>query len=48
MTKLYTNQTPDQVGNLKPCKETIAFLLDYSKALRVNEYQNMKFEMLLN
>lgn len=32
----------------KPRKETIAFLLNYSKALRVTEYKEMKFEALLN
>lgn len=49
MPKLYLNDTPEeQVEDLKPSKQTVAFLLDYSKALSVNDYQMMKFELLLN
>lgn len=31
-----------------PGKNTIDFLLNYSKALSVIDYKNMKFETLLN
>lgn len=34
--------------NTVPKDETIKFLLDYSKALSVIDYQNLKFEALLN
>ena len=34
--------------NIVPKEETIRFLLDYSKALSVIDYQKMKFEALLN
>ncbi|OSS39724.1 hypothetical protein C723_1626 [Christiangramia flava JLT2011] len=32
----------------QPKKETIEFLLNYSKALRITEHKKMQFEMLLN
>lgn len=34
--------------NTVPKEETIKFLLDYSMALSVIDYQYMKFEALLN
>ncbi len=34
--------------NLVPKEETINFLLDYSKALSVINYNKLKFEALLN
>ncbi|WP_162984921.1 hypothetical protein [Mesonia aquimarina] len=50
MAKLYLNQSPNKkVENLEPRKETIAFLLNYSKALNVVETKNKKtFETILN
>ena len=50
MAKLYLNKPSkdDEVGNLHPSKETINFLLNYSKALSVIDYKKMKFEALLN
>ena len=50
MQKMYSRSTPSgQVDkNMVPKDQTIAFLLNYSKALRVFEYQNIKFETLLN
>ena len=49
MQNLYLPEMPDkQVGNLKPRKETIRFLLDYSKALSVNKSHDKEFELLLN
>lgn len=49
MANLYLNQSPNKkVENVRPSKETIAFLLNYSKALSVIDYKKMKFEALLN
>ena len=47
MAKIYPNVAKQQL-NLNPKKETVEFLLNYSKALRVNCYNNLKFEALLN
>lgn len=47
MAKIYSNQKPQNI-QLNPKNETVDFLLNYSKALRVNSYKNMKFEALLN
>ena len=47
MAKIYSEKTPKN-DNLKPKDETISFLLNYSKALSVINYNNMKFEALLN
>lgn len=38
----------EQLEDLKPKKETIKFLLNYSKALRITKYRNLQFELLLN
>ncbi len=49
MTKIYPDETPEkQDENLTPSKETIQFLLDYSKALHVNRGKHLTYEMLLN
>ncbi|MCZ6595458.1 MAG: hypothetical protein O6943_11180 [Bacteroidetes bacterium] len=49
MAKLYSETRRDSVlNNLVPKEETIKFLLDYSKALSVIDYNKMKFEALLN
>ena len=50
MQKLYSKSSPSgQVNkNIVPKQETITFILNYSKALRILEYQNLKFETLLN
>ncbi len=50
MPKMYSKPSrPECVNeNLVPKEETIKFLLDYSKALSVIDYQNLKFEALLN
>lgn len=47
MAKLYT-ENPFELQNLRPKKETIHFLLNYSKSLSVIKYKKLKFEMLLN
>ncbi|MCB7480393.1 hypothetical protein [Christiangramia sediminis] len=50
MGKLYFKKSSkeEKINHLHPKKETVEFLLNYSKALRVNEYKKMKFETLLN
>jgi hypothetical protein len=49
MAKLYLNQTPtEKVENFRPKRETIQFLLNYSKALNVISGKHMKYETLLN
>ncbi len=50
MAKLYseTSRRDHVKENLVPKEETIRFLLDYSKALSVIDYNKMKFEALLN
>ncbi|WP_425075185.1 hypothetical protein [Psychroserpens sp. S379A] len=47
MAKLYSECSPKK-DNLNPKKETIDFLLNYSKALSVIHYNNLKFEALQN
>jgi hypothetical protein len=50
MQKLYSRSSPSgQVNkNMVPKQQTITFILNYSKALSVLEYQNLKFETILN
>lgn len=48
MAKLYSNPSPKKRKGKKPKKETISFLLNYSKALKVTTYKEMQFETLLN
>ncbi len=50
MAKLYSEPSrAERVNkNLVPKEETIQFLLDYSKALSVIDYNKLKFEALLN
>ncbi|MBB6681072.1 hypothetical protein H4O20_06415 [Aequorivita sp. 609] len=50
MQKFYSkiSRVDDVNKNLVPKEETIKFLLDYSMALSVIDYQNKKFEALLN
>ena len=47
MAKLYT-QKPSNSNTFKPKTETINFLLNYSKALKVSAYKGLKFESILN
>jgi hypothetical protein len=47
MEKIYSKK-PQKNNNLQPKDETISFLLNYSKALSVIDYNKMKFEALLN
>ncbi|MBL7473451.1 hypothetical protein [Robertkochia sediminum] len=47
MANLYISESSKQ-KQLKPRKETIRFLLDYSKALSVTKYKEMTFETISN
>ncbi|MBU2927053.1 hypothetical protein [Winogradskyella psychrotolerans] len=47
MAKIYSSTSPRN-NNLLPKDETISFLLNYSKALSVIDYNKLKFEALLN
>ncbi len=47
MAKLYSKQ-PKKNIDLNPKDETISFILNYSKALSVINYKEMKFEALQN
>ncbi|MBP1840839.1 hypothetical protein J2Z57_002717 [Formosa algae] len=46
MAKLYS-KTTSQI-NLNPKKETLKFLLDYSKALHIVNCNNEKFKISIN
>ncbi len=49
MQKMYSKTSRrDDVNKMVPKEETIKFLLDYSKALSVIDYNKLKFEALLN
>ena len=48
MAKLYSEKSIKKFNDLKPKEETVNFLLNYSKALSVINYNKMKFEALLN
>jgi len=51
MAKIYSehSNTPKKQGFiLRPKDETISFILNYSKALSVINYKNLKFEALQN
>ena len=48
MAKNYSENFIKNLDSFQPKESTIDFLLNYSKALRINDYNNMKFEMLLN
>ncbi len=43
-----TSRTEPVKKDMLPKDETIRFLLDYSKALSVIDYNKLKFEALLN
>ena len=50
MQKIYSEISHPECVNetLAPKEDTIKFLLDYSKALSVIDYNKLKFEALLN
>lgn len=45
MAKLYSEK---KLEKMKPKKETIDFLLNYSRALRIGTYKKIQFESFLN
>ena len=45
MAKLYSEK---KLKKMTPRKETIDFLLNYSKALRISTYKKIQFESILN
>ena len=47
MAKIYSKKTL-VIKTLKPKKETISFLLNYSKALSVVKMNNLSFEIVAN
>lgn len=48
MAKFYFKNPKKDEPNLQPSRNTLDFLLKYSKSLRVVEYHNYKFETILN
>jgi len=49
MGKLYTKSSVEgKQLNLNPKKETLQFLLNYSKALHISQHLEMQFETILN
>lgn len=48
MAKLYSKNSVKNSNTLNPKEETLNFLLDYSKALRVVKHENKIFELLIN
>ncbi|WP_345167737.1 hypothetical protein [Algibacter aquimarinus] len=48
MAKIYSENSIKKLDNLEPREETVNFLLNYSKALRVINCNKLKFEALLN
>ncbi len=47
MANLYATNS-SETKKLKPKKETIRFLLDYSRALRVTKVKDKAFETIIN
>lgn len=48
MAKFYFKSSHKEEKHLVPSRRTIDFLLNYSKSLKVVEYNNFKFETILN
>lgn len=48
MAKLYSENLIKNLNELEPRKETVSFILNYSKALSVIKCKEIKFEALLN
>ncbi len=47
MDRIYTEHQKE-TKLIKSSKDTVRFLLSFSKSLRVVEYQDLKFESILN
>ena len=48
MAKLYSESSRKKVKKMYPKKETVNFLLNYSRALRISTYKKIEFESFLN
>lgn len=48
MAHIYPKKKTQTPNPMQPNKETIQFLMNYSRALRVFDSKNGKFETLLN
>ncbi len=48
MAKFYLKSSKKEEKHLVPSRRTVDFLLSYSKSLKVVEYNNLKFETILN
>lgn len=48
MAKIYSENSFNKLNTLEPKKETVDFILNYSKALSVVSFNKMTFESLLN
>ena len=48
MAKLYTSKKETLIACAEPKKETLQFLLNYSKALHIVEHKKFQFENVLN
>lgn len=51
MAKLYSKNSKDSLKRREansPKKETVTFLLNYSKALKMSKYKSLEFETILN
>jgi len=47
MSKTYSQKAP-VASSMKPKKEVVSFLLNYSKALRIIKVGKMKVEVIIN
>lgn len=48
MAKLYSKNSLKKVNPRIPKEETVKFLLNYSKALRITRHKSLQFEAFLN
>jgi hypothetical protein len=48
MAKIYSENSIENTKNLKPKNETVQFILNYSKALKVVNGKTEQYELLLN
>lgn len=48
MTNLTKKAKVEPVAELKPKREVIEFLLNYSKSLKIVEIENIKYEINMN
>ncbi|MCL5129100.1 hypothetical protein [Algibacter sp. L4_22] len=48
MEKIYSKESVGNPKKREPSKETVNFILSYSKALKIVKYKHLEFETLLN